>query len=207
MKKIYWSIRQNYFRIIENNLRMAFAFYLFLPTHTPIFGACMCFCCLFLAWQHGSSLKPQLIYHSLLPSWWVLAYRLVLANPAWCLNSWLSIGKENVTMVEKHLHEEFLVLPLLSLTCQVVCFKKKKKFKENIFCLEKRESHRKRGDSHSVHQLARPWGAWRPTPAPQAAEESERFQQLLQRPHCGALQVNGAPRQVPELSQSSPWGW
>lgn len=106
----------------------------------------------------------------------------------------------------KNLHEEFLVLVPPS-TYLLGCLLWKKNLKKNIIsCLEKREGHRERGDSHPVHQLARPWRAWGSSPASQAAKESERFQQLLQRPHCGALQVNDVPPRAPGLLQSLPWG-
>ena len=47
-------------------------------------------------------------------------------------------------------------------------------------------------------QLAGPRGPRRPSPAAQAAQEGKRFQQLLQRPHRGALQVReDRPQQHP----------
>ncbi|KAM7158586.1 uncharacterized protein WM277_004026 isoform 5-T13 [Molossus nigricans] len=55
---------------------------------------------------------------------------------------------------------------------------------------EKRKNERKGDDPHSVHQLAGPWGARGPPPAPQAAQEDQRLQQLFQRPGAGALQIN-----------------
>ena len=55
---------------------------------------------------------------------------------------------------------------------------------------EEGEELRERGDPHPVHELAgprRPRGA---TSAPEAEAPCQRFQELLQRPHRRALQVN-----------------